>query len=141
MDCLRGFTVAAILAGLFCGGCGGGGILAPDSGEEEEKDRLGVKVFPGSATRVFISAKRAFEEMEIQQTSLIQDEKLSGVIHSDKPGDPSILVSLTFTHRGKGTLVESVIYNVRAGPMAKQRLQEKLFNTMEKRIRRIATLE
>jgi len=134
---LSSVIIVATAAALFCG-CGG---KAPPVVEKLEKDLLGSRTFPGQPVRIFIAAKRAFEAMGIEQTSSRPDEALSGSIPPKVPGDPAILVNLTFEGRGRSTRVMAVLYNVKAGTRAKSRLKEKLFDTMNKRLRKFAPIE
>ena len=141
MRSVKGLIATAAAAVIFLAGCGGGGVGPAAEEEEHEKDLLDSQRFGGAPVRVFIAAKRAFEEMGIQQTSTRPHEALSGTITTDTPGAAPILVNLTFEGKGKSTVVRAVIYNVRAGPTAKRRLKEKLFNTMGRRIKKFATLD
>ena len=136
----RSAVIAAAAAGILFCGCGKGG-KAPPLEERQEEDLLGSRSFPGEPVRIFIAAKRAFEALGIEQTSARPDEALSGSIPPKNPGDASILVNLTFEGRGRSTIVRAVIYNVRAGAGAKARLKEKLFDTMDKRLKKFAPVE
>ena len=135
---LRSFVLTG-LAALIVGGCGGSASMG--SGDDPEEDRLGSRRYGGSTTRVFIAAQRAFEELGIEIKTDRRYTALSGSIPPSSPGENPILVNLTLTDKGKSTLVECTIYNVRAGKNSKARIQEKVFNKIAERLRKFAITE
>ena len=135
---MRTLTVLGVLAAMALAGCGGKRIVTDDGPQE---DLLSGRRFTGQPVRVFIAAKRAFEDLGIEQSSARPDEALSGVIRSTKPGEANVLVNLTFEGRGKSTVASIIIYNVKAGPAAKKKLEEDLFRAIDKRLKKFAGIE
>ncbi len=134
---MRTFRMLGLLAAIALAGCGG----ATTTKSEPQEDLQGGRRFAGQPVRVFIAAKRAFEDLGIEQSSSRPDEALSGVIRSTKPGEANVLVNLTFEGRGKSTNASITIYNVKAGPAAKKKLEEDLFKAIATRLKKFSAIE
>jgi len=135
---MRGVLAVSALSVLAFAmtGCGGPATVAPS--KQEEQDKLGTMRISSPVTTVFIASKQAFDELGVEHTSSRTNEALSGSMATKALTDRPVLVNLTFTERGGSTVVDCVLYNVKAGPSEKKRIQDLVFSTINARLRKLS---